>query len=248
MLLRVLETGSYRPLGASQDARSTARLIAATDQDLDARGFNQPLLRRMEAFVIRVAPLRERREDIGLLLLNFLQEFAMGPEELAVIPVHFISEMCNADWPGNIRQLCNVARRALMTMRTGEMPALAKFVSPVTMMSAVAQAQVQPASAPVQAAAPRKKLAELDDAEVLEAMESNGWQISGAAQQLGISRPSLYKLIEAHPAIRPAALIPAEEISGALRAHAGDLASCASQLKTPSEALRRHLRVLGLDP
>ena len=247
MLLRVLETGSYRPLGASQDARSSARLIAATDQDLDARGFNQPLLRRMEAFVIRVAPLRERREDIGLLLLNFLQEFALGPEELALIPLHFISEMCNADWPGNIRQLCNVARRALMTMRTGEMPALAKFVNPVTMMSAVAQAAVQPASAPAQTAVPRKKLAELDDAEVLEAMESNGWQISGAAQQLGISRPSLYKLIEAHPAIRPAALIPAEEISGALRTHAGDLASCASQLKTPSEALRRHLRVLGLE-
>ncbi len=249
MLLRVLETGSYRPLGASQDAQSSARLIAATDQDLDARGFNQPLLRRMEAFVIRIAPLRERREDIGLLLLNYLREFAQGPEELALIPLHFISELCNADWPGNVRQLCNVARRALMLMRTGEMPALAKFVNPVTMMSVAAQVAANPAPASAAApAAPRKKLADLDDDAVMEAMEANGWQISGAAQQLGISRPSLYKLLEAHPAIRPAALIPADEISGALHAHGGDLASCASQLKTPSEALRRHLRVLGLEP
>lgn len=245
MLLRVLETGSYRPLGASQDAQSSARLIAATDQDLDARGFNQPLLRRMEAFVIRVAPLRERREDIGLLWLHFLNESAASAEEIAAMPPHFVSEVCNADWPGNVRQLNNVARRALMAMRAGEAPQLAQFVHATRLSAAEALPEVQ--EAPAVMGQPRKKLADLGDAEVLEAMESNGWQISGAAQQLGISRPSLYKLIEAHPAIRPAALIPAEEISGALRTHNGDLALCASQLKTPSEALRRHLRVLGLD-
>ena len=74
-------------------------------------------------------------------------------------------------------------------------------------------------------------------------MEEHGWQISGAAQHLGISRPSLYKLIEAQPAIRPAAMIPADEIGAALDAHAGDVDMCASRLKTPSEALRRLLRV-----
>jgi len=87
----------------------------------------------------------------------------------------------------------------------------------------------------------------LSEAEVLDAMENNGWQIGCAAQQLGVSRPSLYKLIEAHPAIRPAALIPPDEVKAAWRAASADLGQCASQLKTPSEALRRHLRVLGLD-
>jgi hypothetical protein len=214
-------------------------------EDLDARGFNQPLLRRMEAFVIRVAPLRERREDIGLLWLHFLNESAASAEEIAAIPPHFVSEVCNADWPGNVRQLNNVARRALMAMRAGEAPQLAQFVHATRPSSAQALPDVP--EAPAVMSQPRKKLADLGNEEVLEAMESNGWQISGAAQQLGISRPSLYKLLEAHPAIRPAALIPAEEISGVLRAHNGDLALCASQLKTPSEALRRHLRVLGLD-
>ena len=202
MLLRVLETGSYRPLGASVDATSSARLIAASDQDLDARGFNQPLLRRMEAFVIRIPPLRERREDIGVLLLEALRACTRDSEEMAAFPPGLISEMCTYDWPGNIRQLVNVTRR---------------------------------------------KLAEIEDADLLGAMEANGWQISGAAQQLGVSRPSLYKLIEAHPLIRAAAAIPADEVRAAWHACGADLAPSAATLKTPSEALRRHLRGLGLE-
>ncbi|MDQ1816829.1 sigma 54-interacting transcriptional regulator [Massilia sp. CCM 9210] len=262
MLLRVLETGCYRPLGASQDARTTARLIAATDQDLDARGFNQPLLRRMEAFVIRVPTLRERREDIGVLLLHMLKGCGLKAEELAAFPPALVSEMCNYDWPGNIRQLANVARRMVMALQAGERPLLSQYVqAPAPLRSASAslaapngqpngQPHEQPRSASLKApldTAPRRKLAEVSNDDLLGALEEHGWQISGAAQQLGLSRPSLYKLIEAHPAIRPAALIPRDELDAALRAHGGDLALCASLLKTPSEALRRHLRVLGLD-
>lgn len=260
MLLRVLETGAYRPLGAGQDAHSSARLVAATDQDLAARGFNQALARRMEAFVIRVPSLRERREDIGLLLRHFLREYAADENEMAGFPVGLVSDICNYDWPGNIRQLANVVRRALMGLRAGQYPTLDQFVqADAPAMSASAAALVSTsalaATAPTLAAAPdttsdartRRKLAELSHMDVLDAMENNGWQISGAAQHLGISRPSLYKLIEAHPTIRPAALIPPDEIGAALRANGGNLGLCASQLKTPSEALRRHLRVLGLE-
>ena len=250
MLLRVLESGAYRPLGASQDATSTARLIAATDQDLAARGFNQALTRRMEAFVIRVPSLRERREDIGLLLQHFLRQYGCDDAQLAAFPVALVDEICNYDWPGNVRQLANVVRRALMALRAGQQPTLGQFVDAMppalgTERSTATKAEPQPQ--PAHAPRVRRKLDELTGDDVLAAMEDNGWQISAAAQQLAISRPSLYKLIEAHPAIRPAALIPAEEIAAALRAAGGDLSSCASQLKTPSEALRRHLRVLGLD-
>jgi len=246
MLLRVLETGSYRPLGASQDATSSARLIAATDQNLDARGFNQPLLRRMEAFVIRVPPLRERREDIGVLLLHALRSYGQDGAESALLPAALVSEMCNYDWPGNIRQLVNVTRRALMAQRAGGEPALSQFVDPV----AAPASSVAAASAPApekSEAATRRRLAEIGGDDVLTAMEENGWQISGAAQQLGISRPSLYKLIEAHPAIRSPATIPADQIDAAWRASGGDTQACAARLKTPSEALRRHLRALGMD-
>lgn len=245
MLLRVLETGRYRPLGANQEAVTSARMIAATDQDLDAKGFNQPLLRRMESFVIRVPALRERREDIGVLLLHTLKACVDSPEEQAAFPAGLVSEMCNYDWPGNIRQLANVTRRAVMAQRAGQGISLAQFVrEPFVSRSVIAgkhEAQTL-ADAPV-----RRSLASIGSDDVMVAMDENGWQISGAAQQLGISRPSLYKLIEAHQGIRPAAAIPAAEIAAALHANGNDVAACAMNLKTPCEALRRHLRVLGLD-
>jgi DNA-binding NtrC family response regulator len=245
MLLRVLETGTYRPLGASSDASTSARLIAATDQKLDGNGFNQPLLRRMESFVIRVPPLRERREDIGVLLLEALRACAGDAAEMAAFPPALVSEMCNYDWPGNIRQLVNVTRRALMARRAGEVPTLAQFVELTRRPEAAAQSPAQVVEK--SEAVSRRRLSEIGPDDLLLAMEENGWQISGAAQQLAVSRPSLYKLIEAHPAIRGAAAIPAAEIATAWQASGADLTACAAALKTPSEALRRHLRVLGLD-
>ena len=245
MLLRVLETGRYRPLGAGQESATSARMIAATDQDLDAKGFNQPLLRRMESFVIRVPALRERREDIGVLLLHTLKACVDSPDELAAFPAALVSEMCNYDWPGNVRQLANVTRRALMAQRAGQGVGLAQFVREPFISRSVIAGKHEPAPAGGEAPA-RRSLALIGNDDLLQAMEENGWQISGAAQQLGVSRPSLYKLIEAHAGIRPAALIPEADIKQAVLAHGGDVGLCASHLKTPAEALRRHLRVLGL--
>ncbi|MES2128642.1 MAG: sigma 54-interacting transcriptional regulator [Pseudomonadota bacterium] len=200
MLLRVLESGEYRPLGARQDAHSTARLITATDQDLGKRAFNQALLRRMEAYVIRMPALRERREDIGVLVVHFLAQFAAEDGQEVALPDEFVSEVCCDDWPGNIRQLAHVLRRAAMAVRSGEVPQLANFTrvdkpSP----SALAKVAEQTVVAPK---ARRQKLSELSYAEIAEAMERNGHQVVGAARELGISRPSLYKLLEAYPDLR----------------------------------------------
>ncbi len=271
MLLRVLETGDYRPLGARADQRSSARLIAATDQDLDARAFNQALLRRLEAFVIHVPALRERREDMGVLIAHFLQQWTAQSGISVELPVPFVSEMCNDDWPGNVRQLAQVLRRAVMAASAGEVPVLADFVRSMKLSSAARSAQrpqaavhfpsaveslVPPVALPAMAPADvmaipeeearKPRLSELTHEDIVLAMESNGWRISNAAQQLGISRPTMYKLLESHPQIRWAEAIPQEEIRQALEQHGGDLDRCASSLKTPSEALRRQLRVLRL--
>ena len=235
MLLRVLETGVYRAVGASADSTSSARLIAATDQDLAARGFSQALLSRMEAFVIRVPPLRERREDIGILLLHCLRQ--LGGGEALELPLPLIREMCQYDWPGNVRQLVNVARRATMAVAAGQPVSLAEFVAPRAPAATLAQAPSATARQP-------RRPSDMSADDVLEAMQDNGWQISGAAQQLGISRPSLYKLLENHPVIRQPALIPPEEMKAAWSASGGDVAQCADRLRTPAEALRRHLRQL----
>jgi two-component system nitrogen regulation response regulator GlnG len=87
-------------------------------------------------------------------------------------------------------------------------------------------------------------LADLTEAEILAAMEKSDWYIQGAAQALGISRPSMYKLLEAHPQIRNLDCISQEEIRLAMVDCGGDVERCASRLKTPAEPLRRHLRLL----
>lgn len=240
MLLRVLEAGDYRPLGASRDQRADVRLVAATDQDLYGPSFNQPLLRRLESFVIELPPLRARREDIGVLLVALLAGQALPGEELALPPA-FVSELANYDWPGNIRQLAHLVNRAVLALRHGETPSLAALVPARNAPAAESAAPDVGAAGPA-----RRKLAELSPEEILTAMERNGWEIQGAAKLLGISRPSLYKLLESHPQIRRPERIGGDELLAAFDASGGDVGRCASILRTPGEALRRHLRALGV--
>ena len=242
MLLRVLENGEYRPLGATRDQHSSARLIAATDQDLYGDSFNQALLRRLESFLIHIPPLRARREDIGLLMVNLLRNASVAGAASVTLPASLVSHFINYDWPGNVRQLSHVLKRMLLAMENGEVPVFDSLVNVVSL-------RVTNSGTPIVAAAPRtnapptrKKLADISEEDVMQAMEHSHWTIQGAAEELGISRPSMYKLLDAHSQIRHAEAIPSEEIRQTLAASAGDLERCASALKTPYEALRRHLR------
>jgi transcriptional regulator with AAA-type ATPase domain len=231
MLLRVLEGGQYRPVGAARDEHNRARLIAATDQDLNGGAFNQPLLRRLEQFVIQLPPLRTRREDIGVLIVHFLERYGQPVS----LPYQLVSACATYDWPGNIRELMHLLGRAALAVQLGETPEFDKL------------AHTRPASPPPQVPAvpaPSRPGA-LSEQAILQALDNNGWHIQGAARELGISRPTLYKLIGAHPGIRRPEDIEADVLRAALDASAGVLEQCAARLRTPVEALRRHLRALA---
>lgn len=240
MLLRVLETGEYRPLGAARDQRSTARLIAATDQDLYGGGFNLALLRRLESFIIHLPPLRARREDIGLLIAHLLRTHQALDGVVPALPTALVGQLLRYDWPGNIRQLTHVLKRVVLGLRMGETP---QFHELVDVAPTAARADAAAQGLAVKA---RKKLADVGAAEVLQAMVEHDWYIQGAAQALGLSRPSMYKLLAAHPDIRRAEQIAPDEVAGAWAASHGEVEACAARLQTPTEALRRHLRVLQL--
>jgi two-component system nitrogen regulation response regulator GlnG len=253
MLLRVLETGDYRPLGAARDVQSTARLIAATDQDLYGAGFNQALLRRLESFTIRLPPLRSRREDIGLLIAHLLAASKQAGGADMQLPAALVAQFILYDWPGNVRQLTHAVKRLLLTRPGDALPDFHAIVDarPALRASAAGGAAAGTGAgagtAAHDGAAPvRRRLADLDEGEVLAAMEKSEWYIQGAAQALGISRPSMYKLLEAHPQIRSLDRISLEEIRQAVIDCGGDVEQCASRLKTPAEPLRRHLRLLKL--
>lgn len=232
MLLRVLESGVYRPLGAAADLRSSARLISATDRDLGGAHFNQALLRRLEGFVIMLPPLRERREDIGVLIRHLMALDREVNGASPPLPFAFVSALACHDWPGNVRQLSNVLGRMLLALRLGEVPTPDSFFGPAERRDRT------------QGAAPSKAGRELPD--ILSALDSSGWLIQGAARTLGVSRPTMYKLIKHHPGIRRAQEIDSAELLAALAAGRNDIQRCASILRTPAEALRRHLRTLRM--
>jgi two-component system nitrogen regulation response regulator GlnG len=242
MLMRVLEGGDYRPLGAARDRHASARVIAASDQDLGGTAFNQALLHRLAGFVIRMPPLRARREDIGVLIVELLHQQGMD----AALPAPLVAELAACDWPGNVRELAHVLQRAALVLGDGGTPTLAQLVgAPASAQAVPAQAVPAPEPAPrEEQAAARRRPSALSDADVLEAMAANDWNIQAAAEALGISRPSLYKLLEDHPDIRRPDIIPEADIARAMAQCGGDVERCAALLRTPAEALRRRWRQL----
>ena len=151
-----------------------------------------------------------------------------------------------------MRQLANVLRRALLALAGGEEVTLELLVRPANGTTAASPAGPLPATLPSPPTAPTlpplpdlpappRRLASLSDEEVVEAMEQSGWRILGAARLLGVSRPSMYKLLAANRLVRAADAIADAEIRQALARHHGDLERCAAALKTPCEALRRRV-------
>ncbi len=120
-ILRVLEDGSYRKLGAKAPQSSRARILASTHQNLerliDEKQFREDLYYRLNAFPITIPPLRHRREDIPDLARFFLHAGAKGdPGKLTEIDDDGITVLVDYPWPGNVRELKNFMERLAITM------------------------------------------------------------------------------------------------------------------------------------
>jgi two-component system response regulator PilR (NtrC family) len=123
-LLRVLQERCVRPVGATEEIAIDVRLIAATNRDLDkqvaANTFREDLYYRLSVIPISVPPLRERREDVALLVNHFLKKYAPGAgKTVARVNRQSLEALSAYDWPGNVRQLENTIERAV-ALETGE--------------------------------------------------------------------------------------------------------------------------------
>jgi transcriptional regulator with PAS, ATPase and Fis domain len=136
-LLRLIETGTYRRVGSIETLHADFRLVAATHKPLEtmmAQGdFRQDLYYRISAFPITLPPLRERAEDIALLVNSFLQRNDAGSRELT-IEAQALAQLQQRNWPGNIRELRNVLERARLfaddgVIRVANLPALPQLVA-----------------------------------------------------------------------------------------------------------------------
>jgi len=122
-LLRALQEREFERLGSSQTKRVDLRLVAATNRDLEKmvedREFRSDLFYRLNVFPIRIPPLRERPEDIPLLVRYFAQKYGRRMEKrIESIPAAAMKKLCSWHWPGNIRELENfIERSVILTQR-----------------------------------------------------------------------------------------------------------------------------------
>jgi len=137
-LLRVLQEQEFERLGGTRTIRVDARLIAATNRDLAKmvadRQFREDLYYRLNVFPIAVPSLRERPEDIPLLVRYFVQQFARRADKrIETIPTEVMDALVQWPWPGNIRELQNVIERAVILSSGSHLQVpLSEFKSQVT--------------------------------------------------------------------------------------------------------------------
>ncbi len=273
-LLRALEVGEIQPVGAQSALRVDVRVLAATDADLEQRvqagTFREPLLHRLAGYSIRLPPLRERRDDVGRLLIHFLRQELAATGELEILDRDspgqlwmkpaLMARLARYGWPGNVRQLRNAVRQLVIGSRglprlqsspgleslleSGGRPVEAGAATPAAAPALAPVADPAPSSGSV--AVRRRKPADVSQDELLAVLRANRWRLKRAAEELGISRPSLYVLIEHCPVIRKAGDLKVEEIVLCHRECGGDLDLMVERLMVSRDALHRRVRELGL--
>jgi formate hydrogenlyase transcriptional activator len=196
-LLRVLQEREFERLGSSRTLRSDARLIAATNRDLATlaaeQRFREDLFYRLNVFPITVPPLRERREDIPMLVRHFAQEFARRMKKgIETIPTDTMDALTRYDWPGNIRELQNLIERAVI-------------LSPRQTLEVPAAALNGRAAVPARVEAV-ETLREADRRHIVAALERSNWVLAGpngAAARLGVKRSTLQFRMRKLGIVRP---------------------------------------------
>ena len=194
-LLRLIESGTFRRVGAIESQQADFRLVAATHKPLlqmvaDGR-FRQDLYYRISAFPIHLPPLRERADDIPMLVDSFLQRGGSGKPKVVVEPAA-MARLQAHDWPGNIRELRNVLDRARLFADDGvvRVAHLPESLGP----GAPRVAAAFPAAAPLPVPPGRHGL---DDAELRRLAETVHGTRKALARQAGLSERTLYRRLKA---------------------------------------------------
>jgi len=187
-LLRVLQDGEIRPVGGSRAIHTDARVVAATNVDLDRsvadQRFRQDLYYRLSVIVIRIPALRDRREDIPLLIEQFIRNASSRTGRQVTISPEAVVALTSYRWPGNVRELENTIERLVVFSRGRiELQDL-----PDTVLAAPSFEERMFLDLPT--------LDELEKRYLVHVLEAVGGNRSRAAEALGIDRRTLYRMAE----------------------------------------------------
>jgi transcriptional regulator with PAS, ATPase and Fis domain len=187
-LLRVLEEKVYEPLGATKSCKTNARVITATNRNLEKMvtegKFREDLYFRIDIVKLSLPPLSERKEDIPLLVAHFIDRFKhLSGKEILGISQKALASLMLYDWPGNIRELENAIEHAFVLCQEGliRLHHLPARIIPKTGESTTATGLT---------------LKEVEKYTILKALEKNGWKRMATARELGIDKSTLRRKIE----------------------------------------------------
>lgn len=191
-ILRVLQEREFERVGGEKTIKVDVRLIAATSRDLErlvSQGaFREDLFYRLNVIPIFLPPLRERREDIPLLIDHFINRFNKENKKSVSITPEALNSMINYDWPGNVRELENTIER-LVVMSKGN------NITTSDLPIAIRQQSIQfHYNSQVKDPLPQT-LEEIEKTNIISALEKSGWVKSRAARLLGLTpRQISYKI------------------------------------------------------
>jgi transcriptional regulator with GAF, ATPase, and Fis domain len=206
-LLRFLQEGEIQPLGEQRPVKVDVRIIAATNTDLEdlvKQGrFREDLYYRLNVIRLRVPPLRERRSEIPTIVNYYINHYSakFGRRNIQITP-QAVDLLMVADWPGNVRQICNEIQRIVARAEDNAVitpehlsPELKRTSSPQT-----TTASVTPIAAAIngdtQGMTLADALAEVERRMIAEALRKHCGNISRAARELGLTRRGLYLKLE----------------------------------------------------
>ena len=187
-LLRVLQEREYEPLGSTSPVKADVRVIAATNRQLDALvqegRFREDLYYRIHVVTIQLPPLRERREDIPLLLDHFVSRFnRLRGRDIAGVSDEVMAILMRHEFRGNVRELENILEHAFILCR-------GPLILPEHLPS-----EIRP-SRPLPKARAGTTLAEIEEQKILDALERHGGNRAAAAKALGIHKTTLWRKLK----------------------------------------------------
>lgn len=194
-LLRALQEREIKPVGATERVAIRARVIAATNRDLEgavrAGTFRQDLYFRLNVVQIKLPPLRERKSDVPMLVSTFLEKFSDSKSSVRTIAEDAMRRLMTYDWPGNVRELENAVERAVALgsgpiLHVGDLPSNLQYAQPERLQE---QNELVP-------------LEELERRAIFNALRETSGDKLAAARLLGIGKTTLYRKLKQYETVQ----------------------------------------------
>ncbi|MBU0768884.1 MAG: sigma-54 dependent transcriptional regulator [Proteobacteria bacterium] len=215
-LLRFIENREFLPLGSTKTQKVDVRLIFATNQNLEemvkAGSFRQDFYYRIFVYPIIIPPLRERKRDILPISYHFLQHFCLEFEKKIIgFDDETVARLTAYDWPGNVRQLRNIIERAVILCEKDkispkELPLLGEMAGIEELIDHVPETNDELKR--VKKEIREKAILKVEKNFVMNALMKNDWNVTRAAQKVGLQRTNFQTLMKKHQVTLPRSVKP----------------------------------------